>query len=220
MYFLIDYENVKNAGMRGTEFLQPDDSLVLFYSKTTPNTEKRYLLDIKKSGCAFDICKLLKAHKNGLDFYIASKLGEIFGQNFRGSAVIVSKDTGFQAVKDYWTSRAQPPRKVFLSESIELGIVMANEHNERTTKIRDGLNMTDINNFFQNYKEELRLRQLLQEAFVDTEFIDRTPEIEQIVKSGKTAKIIYLNTLHCFGRKDGLAVYQRLKNITAAKEQE
>lgn len=212
MYFLIDYENVKNAGMRGTDYLQANDSLILFFSKFTPNMETRYLLDIQKSGCFFDTCKLVKTQKNGLDFYIASRLGEIFGQGYRGNAVIVSKDTGFQAVKDYWTSRAKPAHKVVLSESIEQGIIAANEHDERTEQIRTGLKPADISTFFADYQEELRLRQLLQEVFSDTEYIDRTAEMEEIIKSSKTAKVVYLSTLHCFGRKDGLAVYQRLKN--------
>ena len=38
------------------------------------------------------------------------------------------------------------------------------------------------------------------------------------MQNGKTAKVIYLNTLHCFGRKDGLAVYQRLKNCVSSKQ--
>ena len=76
MYFLIDYENVRNAGMQGTEYLLPDDHVIVFYSKAAPNMEARHLTDIKKSGCGFSICKLLKVRKNGLDFYIATKVGD------------------------------------------------------------------------------------------------------------------------------------------------
>lgn len=32
MYFLIDYENTRNAGMIGTEYLLPTDHVILFYS--------------------------------------------------------------------------------------------------------------------------------------------------------------------------------------------
>ena len=93
-----------------------------------------------------------------------------------------------------------------------MGILRANEHDERTDIIRDRLLSTDIGKFFNAYRETLKLRELLQEVFNDTEYINRTDEMEEILKTGKTAKVIYLNTLHCFGRKDGLAVYQRLKN--------
>ena len=33
MIFLIDYENVNNAGMRGTQYLEPSDTLIIFFSK-------------------------------------------------------------------------------------------------------------------------------------------------------------------------------------------
>ncbi len=68
MYFLIDYENVRNTGMRGTEHLLPTDDVMVFYSEDAPSMEKRYLDDIQKSGCGFEVCKLLRKRKNGLDF--------------------------------------------------------------------------------------------------------------------------------------------------------
>ena len=218
MIFLIDYENVNNAGMRGTQYLEPSDTLIIFFSKNAHNMEKHFLLDIQNSGCVFDAYKLINSQKNGLDFYLATKLGEVFGNPENKSAVIVSKDAGFQAVRDYWQCCAKPQRRVFLSESIELGILRANEHSERTELIRDHLLSTDIGKFFNAYKETQKLRQLLQETFNDTEFSNRTEEMEQILQNGKTAKVIYLNTLHCFGRKDGLAGYQRLKNCVSSKQ--
>ena len=54
MIFLIDYENVNNAGMRGTQYLEPSDTLIIFFSKNAHNMEKHFLLDIQNSGCVFD----------------------------------------------------------------------------------------------------------------------------------------------------------------------
>lgn len=76
MYFLIDFENVKSSGLRGTDYLEEADFLTIFYSDTVHNCERRYLHEIEKSGCEFDICKLKQVGKNGLDFYIASRIGE------------------------------------------------------------------------------------------------------------------------------------------------
>lgn len=212
VYFLIDYENVKNAGMQGTEYLLPDDHVIVFYSKAAPNMEARHLTAIKKSGCGFSVCKLLKARKNGLDFYIATKVGEIVGAGYQGNISIVSRDEGFQAVRDYWTTRAVPPRRVFVSENISRSIINANEPTQRTQLVQQELKMMDIGNFFSAYEESLKLKKMLEEAFADTEFSARTGEIEEILKNGKTPKVIYLDTLHRFGRKDGLAVYKKLKS--------
>ena len=80
MLFLIDYENVGRAGMRGCEYLDVQDHVVLFYSEGKKNAERRSLDQITSSGCVFEICKLYRMGKNALDFYIASKLGEMIGR--------------------------------------------------------------------------------------------------------------------------------------------
>lgn len=213
MYFLIDYENVKNSGMRGTEHLLPEDHVTIFYSENTRKMEDRYLKEIESSQCEFTVCKLLKPHKNALDFYIATRTGEIFGGGFSGNVVIVSHDADFQAVKEYWANRAQPKRRVVLAESIERGIISANEPSERLTRVCEQLKARDIGGFFAAYEESKRLKQLLQQIFADTEFLERIDEVEDIVRTGKTARILYLDTLRHFGREDGLAVYRSLKKL-------
>ena len=212
MYFLIDFENVKNTGMRGTEYLLPTDHVIVFYSDSSPNMETRFLEDIKKSKCSFEICKLVKHGKNALDFYIATKLGEIFGKGFLGQIAVISCDSGFQALREYWANCADSPHRVVLNNSIERAIISANEANSRTAESRNSMRNIDIGNFFAAYEESRKLQKLLEEAFADTAFSSQTNEIEDILKNGKTAKVIYLNTLHRFGRKNGLTVYRTLKN--------
>ena len=51
MYFLIDYENIHNPGMRGTEYLLPSDHVLVFYSAPAPNMEAQYLTAIRDSAC-------------------------------------------------------------------------------------------------------------------------------------------------------------------------
>ena len=79
MLFLIDYENVGNAGMKGCGYLDARDYVIVFYSEARRHMEQRILEQVTASGCAFEICKLYKAGKNALDFYIASRLGELIG---------------------------------------------------------------------------------------------------------------------------------------------
>lgn len=69
MYFLADYENVRNLGMRGTEFLLPSDHVILFYSDAAPVIEQRHLDNIQHAGCGFETCKLLKKRRSGALLY-------------------------------------------------------------------------------------------------------------------------------------------------------
>ena len=212
MLFLIDYENVRNAGMRGCEFLQASDWVIIFYSKESPNMETRFLEAIRESGCRFEVCKLVQTKKNSLDFYIATRLGAIFGEGYNGLAAVVSKDDGFTALRDFWASRAKPSRRVIVHSSIERAIVSAGGKEPRTQKATQLLKTQDIGNFFAAYTEQQKLRTQLEEAFEGTDYMDRTEEIEAMLIKGASAKVIYLDALRSFGRKDGLAIYRTLKD--------
>jgi len=214
MYFLIDYENVKNGGMRGSEHLLPTDHVIVFYSINVPTMEQRHLENIRRSGCEFEIYKLLKQRKNGLDFYIATKVGELFGANRCRNVVLVSNDTGFHAIREFWQECSGTKNRVAISDSIEHGIITAGEVSKRAELIRANRTMVDIGNFYAAYREDLKLQRILQEAFRDTPFLDRLNEIESIVKTGKSPKVIYLDSLRHFGRKGGQEVYRVLKNCT------
>ena len=41
MLFLIDYENVGNAGMKGCNYLDAQDQLIVFYSEAKKHMEPR-----------------------------------------------------------------------------------------------------------------------------------------------------------------------------------
>lgn len=214
MYFLIDFENVNNAGMRGSEFLLPADHVLVFYSDTTQIMEQRHLINIQNSGCGFEAYKLLRKRKNGLDFYIATKVGELFGANRCQNAVLVSNDSGFQAIRDYWQECSGTKNRVAISNSIEHGIITVGETSERANRIREYRKTLNISNFYAAYQENQRLQQILRDTFSNTAFADRLNDIEAIVKTGTSPKIIYLDSLRHFGRKDGQEVYRMLKACT------
>jgi len=215
MYFLIDFENVKNTGMRGSEFLLPTDNVLVFYSDNTPAMEQRHLMNIQKSGCGFETYKLTRKRKNGLDFYIATKVGELFGAERCKNAVLISNDTGFQAIRDFWNECSGTKNRVAISSCIEYGVITGGETGERAELIRSYRKLVNIGNFFAAYQENQKLQQILQKAFSGTTYTDRLNEIESIVKAGTTPKLIYLDSLRHFGRKGGQEVYRILKNCAS-----
>ena len=214
MHFLIDYENVHGQGMRGTEYLLSSDYVIVFYSNSSPAMESRYLNDIQNSGCVFEVCKLLTQRKNGLDFYIATKVGALFGAECCKNAVIVSNDAGFQSIREFWQERSGTKHRVALSESIEQGIIAAGENSERARLIRAGRKAVDIGQFYAAYQEDLKLQRALRDVFDGTAYMDRLPDIQDILKSGTSPKGIYLNSLRCFGRKEGQEIYRMIKTCT------
>lgn len=214
MYFLIDYENVKNMGMRGSEYLLPSDHVIVFYSSGTPTMEMRHLTNVQNSGCGFETCDLLTKRKNGLDFYIATKVGELFGAERCKNAVLISNDTGFQAVRDFWQERSGTKHRVTLSECIEHGIIASGENSERSALIRANRKMMDIGQFYAAHLEKLKTQQMLRKLFEGTEYSDRLSEIQDVLNTGTSPKVIYLDSLRRFGRKDGQEIYRKLKTCT------
>lgn len=212
MLFLVDYENVGRAGLRGCEYLDEQDHVVLFYSEGRKHAERRNLDQLISSGCTFEICKLYRTGKNALDFYIASRLGELIGSGYDGISVIVSNDSGFQAIRDYWGKSSQCRRVVYLSACIEDGIVSGNENNERTRELKRLRERLVIGEYYSAYTERMRVRTVLEKLFAGTEYEAMTDEIQNLIEGkDKTSKVIYLSSLHLFGRKGGLEIYNTLK---------
>lgn len=213
MYFLVDFENVRSDGLRGVKYLEKGDYLTLFFSKAAHSCENRYLEAIERSGCTFDTCKLINAGKNGLDFYIASRIGEFYGSGYTDRVAIISKDQGYKAVRDYWDARLASNKKIIISPSVERSLIASNDNSERVIRLRKDIAGIDIEVFQAKYEERLKLRTVLQQIFGETDFVDRLGEIQNVMEAGKSPKVIYLNSLHRFGRKQGLEIYNRLRPI-------
>ena len=213
MYFLIDHENVTNNGYKGTEFLLPEDTIEIFYSNSCKNIMLGLFEDMEMAGCNIKICKLYQTRKNALDFYITSKVGELIGNGYDGNIIIVSGDQGFKSVQEYWTNVTLNKKKVYLVPTIADAIVCAGEVNNRTKILRERMKSVSIENEYAKYEEKNRIRKILIEKFQDTNLIDKVDQIEKVFENSSSKKIVYLDSLKRFGKREGLFVYQCIKDL-------
>lgn len=130
--------------MQGAEYLSKDDGVTLFYSQHCAKVEKGKLQQIIEAGSNLDICRLRHTGRNAMDFYIACKIGELFGSGYQGIVAIVSGDKGYSAVQDYWTCCAEPVRRVVLRPNIEQCIGCSGEGSERERLIQGKLQEVDL----------------------------------------------------------------------------
>lgn len=213
IHFMIDFENIGSRGLQGAEYLQQDDSVTIFYSQACMKIEQRRFFQVKESGCEFQICKLQKARKNALDFYIASRIGEIYGQGYIGMTAIVSNDTGFQAVREYWKNCTSVPRDIILRPDIEQCIAASGENSFRQRRICLEKQEVRLEEEYEKYAERQRIRKRLEDSFAHTYYEDFIEQIMNLIESPKPLKILYRDSLKQFGRKDGLRIYREVKQI-------
>lgn len=211
MYFLVDFENVRSGGLRGVDYLEESDYLTIFFSNAAHSCENRYLEEIEKSGCHFDTCKLKNPGKNGLDFYIATRVGEFYGTGHKDRVAIISKDQGYKAVRDYWDERLSADHKIIISPSVERSLIASNDNSDRVKRLKNQLAGVDIDVFQAKYEERVKLQEILRQIFGETDYAGKMEEIRDMMETEKAPKIIYLNSLHRFGKKQGLEIYRRLK---------
>ena len=115
--FLIDYENVNEGGLLGSELLKEDDVIILFDSEFSVINEKE--LEFEKSITKAKILKMTSQikGKNSLDFQLVSYLGLLIGNNEHCEYNIISKDKGFlSAINLIWNCTG---RSVGLFDCIE-----------------------------------------------------------------------------------------------------
>ena len=220
-HFMIDLENTRSKGLQGAEYLTADDCVTIFYSQTCMKLEKGKLQQIIDAGSALDIRRLQRTGKNALDFYIASRIGELFGSGYTGIVAIVSNDKGYNAVQDYWSCCVKPVRKVLLQPNIEQCIGCSNESSDRKKLIQGRLQEVNLETEYRLYGERLKMRRALEEIFSDTAYRNLIGQIFGVVEGRKEhePRGLYLDTIKRFGREDGLEIYRRIKPVFGAERE-
>lgn len=216
--FLVDYENVSgHAGLKGAEFLNENDRIIIFYSNTCQSIRKDEMDAILYSGCEFEVYKLVQAYKNGLDFYIAAESGAL-AENGETQIAIISNDKGFNAVVDFlkmkygseglWACKAP---------SIEKAITALNDPGDevRRAQLHNRMSTLDLGQEYARYEEKNILRRKIKNALAGTDYEEKTTEIIRYISDHEAAprKELYTGSLHSFGRADGTAIYRILRDV-------
>lgn len=212
MYFLIDYENVNYAGLEGTEFLEKGDTVSIFFSDVSDKIIAYRMKDIERSGCNFEICKLQNVRKNALDFYIASKVAEIFAVDRDAKIAIVSADKDYRSVLDYWKPRLSVHNQLVRCKTLAKAINFINGEGIRKKLVNERMSVLDLQTEFAKYEERKRIVTGITDLFSDTDYENLIFQIVDMVILSDRPKVLYLNSLKSFGRKTGTEVYRKIKN--------
>jgi len=215
---LVDYENVSTTdGLKGVEYLNENDTLIIFYSQCCEKIRAEYIDMIEKSQCEFKTYKLARTGKNALDFYIAVECG-VLGSRGEKQISIISKDKGFGAVSDFFRIQSELNGvAVRVASNIENALISLNapEDEERRKLIKEKTRTLSIDVEQARIKEYRAFVEKITKAFEGTEYEEKTERIVRFIeeRGEKTPRLLYTGSMHEFGREDGRAIYQVLKQV-------
>lgn len=216
VHILVDYENVNNDGLIGAQYLDRDDRVTVFYSDTNTTIQKGFFNDLVQRAGSFDMVKLKQVRRNGLDFYIATRIGQLLETNPYEKILIISKDQGYLAVTDYCEKYAGMRDGIQLAETIEAGILVIDGDTERRRKILDSRSVVSLESEYALYNERNALYRQIAGLLANTPYMDDIDQIFGIMEYSPTLKEKYAATLHAFGIKRGQEIYRIMKRLGAA----
>ena len=131
--YLVDYENVGDVAMSGVKTLVPGERVVVFFSKNAKALTFELWNELTECKGIKEMKMVETPGKNALDFQLSSHLGYAICkyphfENF----VIISKDTGFQTLIEFW--KREKDVKVHLFPTVQEALAVVTQSNEETVE--------------------------------------------------------------------------------------
>lgn len=217
-YYFIDYENVHADGFTGAENLGDQDVICVMYTEQSKAFSLELVEKIAKQHAKLESYKAGTGAKNSLDFQLASYLGYMIAKSEGGDNCfyIVSRDTGFNHLVDFWAERNVTVRRIpnFMGEEKDSKIaVAAAEMVEEELKVKTKpktKSKSKVSDSNKATKEEL-LQYLTEEEYSD--------KILEIFNSYKTRVAINNGLSKEFrDSQKSSAIYKKLKVLLKEKQ--
>lgn len=113
-FYFIDYENVHVDGFAGCEQLNEKDVVCVMYTEQSKNITLDIIERLTQQNAVLESYKVITGTKNSLDFQLSTYLGYTIAKNEAADAeyYIVSKDTGFDTMADFWVKRGVNVKRI------------------------------------------------------------------------------------------------------------
>ena len=204
--YLVDTENVASTWLSILPEMTKEDSLLVFYTRNSPGVAYTDLMQIIQYVGKFDCIECFPG-ANGLDFQLVSYLGYLMNQSPDSSYIIVSRDTGYDAVCKFWSGRG---RSVIRTPHVEAenGIQTAGSKKSEEKSVSAGEVPAAPN--VPAWLHE-KITQAVRGNVVD----DDIPSVEECfgdsndVDQGKVHNMLVVR----FGAKKGLELYNLMKPV-------
>lgn len=213
-YYLVDYENVHNDGVKELSNISAGDVVVIFYSDHCKNITLDTVAEVLSKGASLEATRAFTGTKNALDFQLSYYIGLLHGTSCKDAKYfIVSNDKGYDCLCEYikekginiarMTTKSNPASASKANASAPASTApktTANEPKKQASKTKSS-DMATL--------EEMK--KILSK--------DEKPEdVLEIFNQNKTKCDIHNSLVKKFkSTKKGSAIYKKLKSLLAEK---
>ncbi|MCR5418746.1 MAG: hypothetical protein K6E84_07515 [Lachnospiraceae bacterium] len=127
--YLVDYENTGVRGIAGIEGLRSTDRLIILYGPKTGSVPFEDMVKMTSSPAAVEFIRTTKTAKNYLDFQLTTYLGYLVAQRAAEKYYIISRDSGFDSVLDFWQEKG-----IRIERYVNLSLEAVSEADQKTAK--------------------------------------------------------------------------------------
>lgn len=221
-YYLIDFENVGCEGLKGCGKLNETAFIHLFY---TDNNRKIDLDIINDHGESKLITHKVPTGNQSADMHLGSYLGYLLGtecadQNEECKIVVISKDTGFDNIIEFW--KAEKGMRISRSEKISGKQVQTKKQHTRQSEnqsvklskqkkaVKQTKKIIDMNAGVKKLQQELT--QVLDKAGMPKEVVNYvSTTVEKNAEDKNRKQQIYRSIVSQYGQTKGLNIYNHIK---------
>jgi len=109
--YFIDSENVGDNWISLLSSVTAEDEILVFYTANSPHMNYKNLILLKESDAHVSFIECFEG-SNALDFQLCTELGYRLPSIGDGDYIIVSNDTGYDAIVKYWKKRGVSVRRM------------------------------------------------------------------------------------------------------------
>lgn len=201
-YYLIDFENVGNDGIKNISSLTGNDHVHIFSTEKAPNIRMDLVFrkNVDVNG------HIVPIRKQSLDMHLVTYLGHLMGVHGKECKyVIVSKDTDYDNIIDFWKQEGYP--------NITRQTQLNGPKNEPKTAVKTGGKATATGKPPMS-KRELQIRAFFGQHFKKEIYTSHKEQIISIILHGQTKQQINTELMKLY--KDGKVVshiYQTIQPL-------
>lgn len=215
--YLIDSENIKDTWIDLLDTMDNEDVLLVFYTANSSHIRCEQVEKImKKNDGRMSWVQCFEGN-NALDFQLVTKLGALIAEHKAKEYVIVSKDTGFDAVVKFWRREDIAIRRI-------RGAYEEAEQSMPNAKCSSNPHDSIPEAFVDRTETDEKIETSKPEELPETHMIIEQNNADWIGRMAKSIHISDMSLFHnslvaFYGAELGESIYHTLKDESAERVQ-